>query len=72
MRFQVPGIIELQKLVDSDLTFLKDLGEIEIQSKIIDNDRIEIIIKIQEPNDPGIYKIIWDRTKDTIIQEIIL
>ncbi len=66
------GIYELEKLVGSDLEFLNDLGEVSIETEIIDNDRIQIIVKIQESDDPGIYKLIWDRTKDTIIQKIIL
>lgn len=63
------GLLTIQQTVENDLGFLSKLGEVTIDVSSPKLDTVEILIKIQEPDEvtDNQYKIIWDATRSAEI-----
>ena len=59
------GRIQLLNAVKNDLEFMNQFSEVEVDVSITSSDRIEILIKIQEPNNlqSNEFTYIWDSTE---------
>jgi len=59
------GRIQLLNAVKNDLEFMNQFSEVEVEVSIASSDRIEILIKIQEPNNlqSNEFTYIWDSTE---------
>ena len=67
------GLIALENAAKEDLKYLKEFGDIEINSEITGINKMVLFVNIIEPNNQSTkLKFIWDGTKQEIITEIIL
>ncbi len=59
------GRLELEEIVKKDLEFMNAFAEVEVSVSITDVDRIEIYLKITEPNnaESNEFTYIWDATE---------
>ena len=65
------GRIEIEEIVKKDLAFMNDFADVEVSVSITGVDRIEIYLKITEPNnsESNEFTYIWDATeKELVIQ----
>ncbi len=65
------GRIEIVNTINDDLEFMEDFAGIEVTASIVSNDRIEINIKILEPDnlESNEFTYIWDSTNAELTQE---
>ena len=59
------GRLELEEIVKKDLEFMTAFAEVEVSVSITDVDRIEVYLKITEPNnsESNEFTYIWDATE---------
>lgn len=66
------GRIEILNTVKQDLEFMNEFSTVTVETSIISTDRIEILIKLQEPDnlESNEFTYIWDSTNSelTMIQ----
>ena len=63
------GRLEIEEAVKSDLKFLNEVAQIGVDTSILAEDKIEISILAQEPNneEEQAFVFSWDATKEEII-----
>lgn len=63
------GLLIIQQAVETDLSFLNKLGTVTVEVSSPKIDTLEIIVKIQEPDNvtDNQFKIIWDATRSAQI-----
>lgn len=63
------GRLIIEQTIAKDLEFMTKFSKVSISSSIVSSDRIEINIKIQEPNnvESNEFTYIWDSTKLELI-----
>jgi phage gp46-like protein len=62
--------VKVEQTVKSDLSFMNDFADVSVQAAITNVNRIEILIKISQPNNQQDKEFIyiWDATKKELIQ----
>jgi phage gp46-like protein len=62
--------VKVEQTVRSDLSFMNDFADVSVRAAITDVNRIEILIKISQPNNQQDKEFIyiWDATKKELIQ----
>lgn len=57
--------IQAEEVASGDLDFMSDFGDVTIEARLIDVDKIKITAKIQQPDNEEnkIFSFIWDKTK---------
>lgn len=63
------GRILIEEAVLADLEFMREFAELEVSVSIIDNDKVEISILIDQPDNKQDkkYEFIWDQTLKSLI-----
>jgi len=67
------GLSDLKDAADLDLKPLKSYADIETEISIIGLNKVQLIVSLQEPNNISTkIKIVWDGTKNEVIENIII
>jgi len=62
------GRLQIINVIKDDIQFMKEFSITSVDASIVSNDRIEIYIKIQEPNnlESNDFTYIWDSTNNEL------
>jgi len=67
------GLSILKDAAESDLEYLKQYAEITISISIIGLNKVQLIVSLLEPNNiSSRIKLVWDGTKNELIENIVL
>ena len=66
------GRIDIENAVKSDLSYLTDIGDLEVNVYIESVNKVIIDVRLNQPNnqDDKAFRFIWDATKSEVIQDI--
>lgn len=63
------GLGEIQKAVQRDLKFLKEIADVEFSVSMISNNRLRISVNFSEPENSE-FAFIWDSARETVITNV--
>ena len=67
------GLSKLEDAAKSDLSYLEQYAEIEVSASVPQLNRLELIVKLTEPDNQSTQiKFIWNGTRNEIIEQVIL
>jgi len=61
------GLSQIEKAIDRDLKFLKEIADVEYSVSIISNNRIQLTVNFNEPQN-GEFRLIWDSAENRVIE----
>ncbi len=65
------GRIQIEEAIRKDLEFMSEFSTVEVSASIISTDRIEILVRIQEPDnlEGNAFIFLWDATNQELTIE---
>lgn len=67
------GVSILEDAAKSDLVYLQEYADIQIEGSIPDINKFKLLVSLQEPGTDSVkISFIWDGTKNEVIHEIII